>query len=616
MTIHEIRQKYLDYFAAHGHAVLESSSLLPENDPTTLFTGSGMQPMIPYLLGESHPQGRRLVDSQKCFRTGDIDEVGDNRHTTFFEMLGNWSLGDYFKKEQIKWMFEFLTKEVGLDPKRLYVTVFKGNDKLGIARDDESIKQWQEQFASVGIEAEVGERILLYPEEKNWWSRSGTPDKMPIGEPGGPDSEMFWDFGADKMVHENSRYKDELCHVNCDCGRFVEIGNNVFMQYKKVDNGFELLPQKNVDFGGGLERIAAAKLDNTDIFMIDAFALARAALEAVSSKKHLSDSENVYATRVILDHLRAAVFLIGDGVSPSNKDQGYFVRRLIRRAVRFGSELGIKGDFCARIADAYIETYKDAYPYLVSERERILLELTAEEGKFRLSLDKGLREFEKLFVSKGTVAGVDAFNLYQSYGFPWELTQELVGEKGQTVDKKVFEKEFKKHQDLSRAGSQKKFAGGLADHSEQSTKYHTATHLLHKALRMVIGDQVEQRGSNITPERLRFDFSYQGKMTRDEILRVESIVNEQIQNDLPVGFEMLSVDEAKKLGAIGLFDDKYEKLGSQIKVYTIGDDKRGAFSIEICGGPHVDRTGVLGRFHIVKEEAVASGVRRIKAVLE
>jgi alanyl-tRNA synthetase len=616
MTIHEIRQRYLDFFAARGHAILSSSSLLPENDPTTLFTGSGMQPMIPFLLGETHPQGRRLVDSQKCFRAVDIDEVGDNRHTTFFEMLGNWSLGGYFKVEQIKWMFEFLTREVGLDPKRLYVTVFQGNDELGIARDDEAIRQWQEQFASVGVDAKVGERILLYPEKKNWWSRSGAPDKMPIGEPGGPDSEMFWDFGAQRKLHENSQYKNEPCHVNCDCGRYVEIGNNVFMEYKKVVDGFELLPQKNVDFGGGLERIAVAKLDDPDIFMTDAFSLARVALEGVSGKVYSSDSDEVYAMRVILDHLRAAVFLIGDGVSPSNKDQGYFTRRLIRRAVRFGNELGVKDDFCSKIADAYIETYKSAYPDLVSSRDKILSELVAEEGKFRHSLDKGLREFEKLFATKGTVEGVDAFNLYQSYGFPWELTQELVGEKGQSVDKKIFEEEFKKHQDLSRAGSQKKFAGGLADTSEQSTKYHTATHLLHKALRMVIGDCVEQRGSNITPERLRFDFSFQRKMTGDEIANVESIVNEQIKNDLPVQFEMLSVEGAKKRGAIGLFEVKYEKLGNQIKVYTIGDDKRGVFSMEICGGPHVEQTGELGHFRILKEEAVASGIRRIKAVLE
>ncbi len=615
MNAHEIRQKYLEFFKAHGHVIVPSSPLVPENDPSTLFTGSGMQPMVPYLLGETHPQGKRLVDSQKCFRSQDIEEVGDNRHTTFFEMLGNWSLGDYFKTEQIAWMFEFLTKVVGLDPKRLYVTVFQGNDAIGIPRDDESIKLWQEQFATVGIDAQVGERIFLYPEKKNWWSRAGTPDKMPVGEPGGPDSEMFWDFGADLKLHENSPFAAEACHVNCDCGRYMEIGNNVFMQYKKTADGFEQLPQKNVDFGGGLERIAAAAIGSSDMFMIELFTGARQALEVVTGKAYVSDSADAYAMRVILDHLRGATFLITDGILPSNKDQGYFVRRLIRRSVRFAHKLGVKENFCAKIAEAYIETYKDVYPELHDRRDVVLAEFVREEEKFRASLEKGLREFEKIFATNSAVSGVDAFNLYQSYGFPWELTEELAREKGQAVDKSIFESEFKKHQDLSRTGSEKKFAGGLADHSEQSTKYHTATHLLHQALRTVLGTHVEQRGSNITQERLRFDFSHGDKMTDEQIKEVEAIVNEQIKKDLPVHFELLTVDEAKAKGAIGLFEDKYAALGDKIKVYFVGDATTGVYSSEICGGPHVEKTGKMGVFRITKEEASSAGVRRIKATL-
>jgi alanyl-tRNA synthetase len=615
MRVSEVRKKYLEFFARHGHAILSSASLLPENDPTTLFTGSGMQPMIPFLLGGQHPLGKRLADSQKCFRTVDIEEVGDNRHTTFFEMLGNWSLGDYFRAEQIKLVFEFLIREIGLDPNRLYVTVFQGNKNLGIERDDESVKLWQEQFAEVGIRAELGERIQAYSENKNWWSRSGMPDKMPVGEPGGPDSEIFWDFGADKKIHENSSYKNSQCHVNCDCGRFMEIGNNVFMQYRKTEVGFEMLPQKNVDFGGGLERIAAASVDEQDIFKIDVFDNAREALRKVVGVEYSSTGQNVYAMRVVLDHMRAAVFLIADGVTPSNKDQGYFTRRLIRRAVRFASVLGAKREFCSEIAGAFIETYKDTFKDLYEKRNEILSTFHEEESKFRLTLEKGLREFDKTVSKNNSVSGEDAFNLYQSYGFPLELVEELVKEKGLSVDKKAFEDEFKKHQDLSREGSQKKFAGGLADHSLEVIKYHTATHLLHKALKLVLGETVQQRGSNITNERLRFDFSYNRKLNNEEIRRVEDIVNEQIKKNLKVVFEMMSFENARSKGAVGLFEEKYEKLGEQVKVYTISDREGNVFSMEICGGPHVEHTDELGKFKIVKEEAVASGIRRIKAIL-
>ena len=634
MNASDIRKAYLDYFAARGHKVVPSASLLPENDPTTLFTGSGMQPMVPYLLGETHPEGTRIADSQKCFRSGDIEEVGDNRHTTFFEMLGNWSLGDYFKKEQVEWMFGFLTKELGIDPSRLYVTVFRGNDAIGIPKDDETVGYWQTAFSSVGIDAKAidhsdsygmnGGRIFYYPEKKNWWSRSGTPDKMPVGEPGGPDTEMFWDFGIEKGLHEASEFAKLPCHVNCDCGRFVEIGNNVFMQYVKTDAGFVELPKRNVDFGGGLERLAMAVNDNPDIFRISLFDGARGAIEKVTGKTYGANTAETYAFRVALDHLRAATFLIADNVVPSNKDQGYFVRRLVRRAIRFAHKLGANDAFCGSVVSAYVETYKDAYPELGGKREFVVGEIVKEEAKFKTSLEKGLKEFEKIFVKSSAVSGVDAFNLYQSYGFPWELTEELAREKGQIVDREVFQGEFKKHQDLSRAGSEQKFAGGLADHSAEVVRLHTATHMLHSALRTVLGDHVFQRGSNITGERLRFDFSHPEKMTPEQIQRVEEIVNENIRLALPVHFEILDLDEAKKRGAIGVFEDKYASLGGKIKVYFIGNPSTSSgqaidsayYSKEVCGGPHVENTKELGHFHIAKEEPVAAGIRRLKAVLD
>ncbi len=627
MTISEIRKHYLDFFAARGHVILPSAPLVPDNDPTTLFTGSGMQPMVNYILGQVHPSGKRLADSQKCFRSGDIEEVGDNRHTTFFEMLGNWSLGDYFKAEQIPWMFEFLTKDLGLDASRLYVTVFRGNQDLNIPRDLESVALWKQVFKEVGIEAAdvdeaektgmQGGRIFYYPESKNWWSRSGTPDKMPLGEPGGPDTEMFWDFGASLNLHEVSLWKDDPCHVNCDCGRFTEIGNNVFIQYQKTETGFQPLPQLTVDFGGGLERLASALNDDPDMFLIDVFQPVRIALEQKSGKTYQSASKDVYPFRVIMDHLRAATFLIADGVTPSNKDQGYFVRRLIRRAVRFGKMIGIQEAFCSEISAHYIETYKEAYPILKDKMTIIKEELDREEEKFKKTLTKGEREFERLFAVSGKISGEDAFLLYSSYGFPLELSEEMAVEKGQVVDREVFKAEFGKHQALSRSGSEQKFVGGLADHSEKTVRLHTATHMLHQALRTVLGDQVFQKGSNITPERLRFDFSYGEKMTVDQLVRVQQIVNERILQDWPVYFEILDIEEAKSRGAIGVFDDKYAALGGKIKVYFIGNESTGEFfSKEVCGGPHVTKTGELGIFKILKEEAVASGIRRIKAILE
>lgn len=623
MKIHEIRAKYLAFFAKHGHAIVPAASIMPENDPTTLFTGSGMQPMIPYLLGEAHPQGNRIVNSQTCFRAQDIEEVGDNRHTTFFEMLGNWSFGSYFKHEQIPWMFEFLTKELGLNPKQLYITAFRGNDVLGIPRDTESVELWQAQFAAAGVEAGVGEnseeqgmqpgeRIFYYGEKKNWWSRSGTPDKMPVGEPGGPDTEMFWDFDPENAhnYHANSAWRALPCHVNCDCGRFMEIGNNVFMEYRKTEQGFEKLVQRNVDFGGGLERIAAACAGNADVFTTDILACVITALETRCAHRYADASPDVVAAmRVVADHIRGAVFILADaqGATPSNVGAGYVLRRLIRRAIRKGRVLGIEASFLPEVARTVAEAYREAYPHIEQKWAHVEEQLRAEEEKFRKTLERGEREFEKMS-KNGTLSPQDAFVLFSTYGFPLELTQEMAQERGISVDAVAYAEEFAKHQALSRSASAGAFKGGLADQSVETTRLHTATHLLHQALRMVLGDHVEQKGSNITAERLRFDFSHPQKLTPEEIARVEALVNEAIHRDMTVTIEEMSVDEAKSRGVIGLFEDTYAKVGGKIKVYFMGD-----FSKEICGGPHVEHTGVLGSFKIMKEEAVSAGVRRIKA---
>ncbi len=631
ITSKELRQKYLAFFISKGHTVIPSASLIPENDPTTLFTSAGMQPMIPYLLGEKHPAGVRITDLQKCFRTQDIDDVGDNRHTTFFEMLGNWSLGNYFKHEQIDWIYEFLTKELELDPQNLYITCFRGKEEIGIPKDEEAAKLWQEQFKKDNIKTEIvdesevngmqGGKIFYYDAYKNWWSRAGVPENMPVGEPGGPDSEMFWDFGLELGLHEASVYKEKPCHVNCDCGRFMEIGNNVFMAYMKTEKGFQLLQNKNVDFGGGLERILAAKQNNRDVFSIDIFVTAIKKLEELSSKKYHENEKVTYAFRVILDHLRATTFLIADGAVPSNKDQGYFTRRLIRRAVRYARDLGINQNFCADIASCYIEVYKDAYIDLINKKEFILNELAIEENKFRTTLENGIKEFERIRwgnrvagdLSNGRerviVNGKMAFDLFQSYGFPLEMTIELAKENGLVVDVDEFNEEMKKHQELSRAGAEQKFKGGLADTSEMSTKYHTATHLLLASLRQILGTDIVQKGSNITAERLRFDFNWPEKMTAEQIKAVEDLVNQKITEKIPVEMKEMSKEEAKKIVTVLSFD--LDKYGDVVKVYKIGE-----FSAEFCGGPHVVNTGELGHFKIVKEEASSAGVRRIKAILE
>lgn len=619
MNARELRKIYLDFFQKRGHEIIPSSLLVPENDPTTLFTGSGMQPMMPYLLGQTHPKGKRIADSQKCFRSGDIEDIGDNRHTTFFEMLGNWSLGDYFKKEQLSWIFEFLTKEAGLDPQKIYITVFRGSQDWNIPRDDESVAIWQKLFKEKGIKANVmdfsekdgmqGGRIFYYDEKKNWWSRSGIPSAMPLGEPGGPDSEMFWDFGEEFKLHENSSYKNQACHVNCDCGRFLEIGNSVFMEYIKTEKGFEFLPQKNVDFGGGLERMLMAKNNAPDIFLIDVFQPLVEIIENLSGKKY--SGENKESFRLIMDHLRASTFLIGDGVIPSNKDQGYFARRLIRRAVRFAYKLGIRENFCAKIAGAVIESYQETYSNLSQSKENIFREMEKEENKFRITLERGLKLFEKITSEQKKLSGRFIFDLYTTYGFPRELIAEEALNREISITQSSwneFEELFKRHQELSRTASAGKFKGGLADASEQTTKLHTAAHLMLVALRKILGENVYQKGSNITGERLRFDFSYPDKMSPEQIAEVEEMVNKKIQEDILVNVEEMSLEEAKKHGAAGVFDAKY---GDRVKVYSVGD-----FSKEICGGPHVERTGMLGKFKIIKEESSSAGVRRIKAVLE
>ena len=638
LGFHEIRSRYLEYFQKQNHTIVPSSSLLPENDPTTLFTGSGMQPMVPFLLGQQHPLGTRIVDSQKCFRSQDIEEVGDNRHTTFFEMLGNWSLGDYFKKEQIPWMFDFLTNTeqgLGLDPQHLYFTCFRGNEEIGIPKDTESAELWQALLQKKNIDAQIIDfperdgmqsgRIFYYDEKKNWWSRAGIPGNMPVGEPGGPDTEMFWDFGEHLGLHEASQWSKEPCHVNCDCGRFLEIGNNVFMQYQRTETGYELLPQKNVDFGGGLERLAAAVRNDRDVFMIDIFTPLKTLLEHASGKKYTDNDPTITkAFRVILDHIRAATFLIADNAIPSNKDQGYFTRRLIRRAVRFAHHLGIKNNFCASIAEAVIEGYREAYPKLLEQKKLVLSELEKEEIKFKRTIDQGIKKFNELLKEHPTntiLSTEDVFDLYQSYGFPFEITQELAIEHGRNVDEQQFRIKVKQHQEESRAGSEQKFKGGLIDHSDMSVKYHTATHLLHAAVLKILGSHAVQKGSNITPERLRFDFAHNEKLTTEEIQAVENLVNAAITRDYPVSFQIIPVAEAKAKQAIGLFAGKYEEM---VKVYTVGDPEglpvadpnAPTFSREFCGGPHVPHTGVIGHFKIMKEEAVSAGVRRIKAIVE
>lgn len=601
MTPDELRSKYLNFFAQRGHQIVPSAPLVPENDPTTLFTGSGMQPMVPYLLGETHPLGTRIVDSQKSFRSQDIEEVGDNRHTTFFEMLGNWSLGDYFKKEQIPWVFQFLVEEVGLDPQKLFITCFAGDKEAGVAKDTEAEQIWLEVFKKYNLDPKG--RISFYPANKNWWSRAGVPSNMPVGEPGGPDSEIFYDFGADLKLHENSPFKNEECHVNCDCGRFLEIGNSVFMAYVKTESGFEELKQKNIDFGGGLERILAVTKNEQDVFKTDFFTPIITKIEELSGKKY---QDNLMAFRVIADHIRAATALAADNVYPSNKAQGYFSRRLIRRSVRYGLELGIEQNFIADLVPVVAKIYLEPYPEIDNQKEKIAHIFDVEETKFKKAIDKGLKELSKL--DKFTAQ--DAFGLYETFGFPLELSLEEAKRQNKTIEPKI-EEEFAKHRaqhsDQSRTASAGMFKGGLQEHSVTTTKYHTATHLLQAALRLILGPQVGQKGSNITEERLRFDFSFERGLTTDEITKVEEQINTWIKENHQVSKQIMAKKVALESGVLAFFAEKYP---DEVSVYSIGPEGR-YLSRELCGGPHVKATGEIGPIYIEKEKAVSAGVRRI-----
>jgi alanyl-tRNA synthetase len=684
ITSFQLRQQFLDFFASKGHAVIPSAPLVPENDPTTLFTGAGMQPMVPYLLGQPHPLGTRLVDSQKCFRSQDIEEVGDNRHDTFFEMLGNWSLGDYFKEEQISWLYEFLTKHLGLSKDKLWVSVFAGDEI--IPRDDITASIWEK----LGISKD---KIHFYDENKNWWSRTGIKSNMPIGEPGGPDSEVFYDFGVERKLHEKSVYSDHPCHPNCDCGRFLEIGNSVFMTYQRTATGFEPLAKKNIDFGGGLERMIAAVNDDPDIFKTDLFKPIIDMLEKTSGSSY---SDYPAEMRVIADHIKASVFLVKDGVRPSNKAQGYFLRRLLRRAVVKLQEItdntDISGTFSEGIKSV-INIYLDIY-FKVDDFNAIESVISEEIVRFEKVISSASREVESInkvidFISKNRFSGnisllmskmekirlyvipkqqaliikiIDIGNKYgiksyyvnnelenlprnpefsgddekifkdtidelkknpitlnsfwvfrivSSFGMPLEILEEEAKERNIAIDIAGYYEEVAKHKKLSRTAGKGMFKGGLQDQSEITTKYHTATHLLHKALRIVLGDHVQQKGSNITSERLRFDFSHDAKLTPEQISQVEKIVNEKISADLPVTRQEMNKHQALSEGALAFFPEKYPEISS---VYTIGplDDW---FSKELCGGPHVSSTGVIRGIKIIKEESAGAGIRRIYAKL-
>ena len=592
MTSGELRSMWLNFFKSKGHAVIPSASVIPENDPTVLFTTAGMHPLVPYLLGSKHPAGTRLTDVQKCIRTGDIDEVGDASHLTFFEMLGNWSLGDYFKKEMIAWSWEFLTSPeyLGLDKDKLAFTVFEGEGD--IPRDDEAANYWMEN----GVKKE---NIYFLPREHNWWGPAGQTG------PCGPDNEMF-------IIKDQPPCGPD-CSPACSCGRFLEIWNDVFMQYNKTADGqYVPMAKKNVDTGMGLERTVCTLNGCKTVYETDAFTNIIAKISELSGKHYDDDEATTKAFRIVADHLRTSTFIMGDprGVSPSNVDQGYVLRRLIRRAVRFGMELGMQEGFTAEIGKVVIDQYAEVYPELKQNEAFVLEQFKLEETRFARTLRQGEREFEKAVSRMGeskVIDGMVAFNLYATYGFPIEMTRELAREHGLTVDEAGFEKHFAEHQKSSHAGAEQRFKGGLADSSAQSARLHTATHLLHAALRRVLGDEVAQKGSNITPERLRFDFSFGRKVTKDELAQVEALVNEWIKADVPVVMTETTVEDAKKEGAIGLFESKY---GERVRMYTMGE-----YSKEICGGPHASHTGELVSFKILKEESSSAGVRRIKAVI-
>ena len=625
MNAQEIRKKYLEFCQKNGHTVIKRAPLILHNDPTTLFTGSGMQPLLPYLLGQDHPQGTKLADSQTCLRAQDIEDVGDNRHTTFFEMLGNWSMGEYFKRQQIEWFFEFLTEIVGLDPHKIYVSCFIGDEKNNIPRDDEAAQIWQEVFTKKGIDAKIvdldsaengdklgmqGGRIFFYNDKENWWSRGGGIDSTPIGDPCGPDSEVFYDFGEQ---HHDASFGQ--AHPASDSGRFMEIGNQVFMQYRRLDDGsFEPLKRKNVDFGGGLERIAAAAIDSPDVFKISLLQPIIKKLESLSGKEYATHTASM---RVIADHLRAATFLAVDGCVPSNKEQGYVMRRLLRRAIRYSFDLGIEQNFLEEVVPVIADLYEADFPEVKENREQIIAVLVKEEKAFRQTLRKGLRQMQH-YIDDG-LTGEELFTLYDTFGFPVELSTEEAYKQGIKLSdnwRAEFDARMAEQRQRSKTARKGQFSGGLEGQDPIHLKYHTATHLLGAALRKVLNaPDLQQHGSNITSERLRFDFNHD-KLTPEEKQAVEDQVNAWIDADLPVSFAVYPTDEALKMGAIGAFGERY---GDKVKVYSIGEGDN-AISFEVCGGPHVEYTGVLAeggkRFKINKEESSSAGIRRIKAVLK
>ena len=591
ITGNELRQKWFDFFASKGHVIIPSASLVPENDASVLYTMAGMHPLVPFLLGQDHPKGKRLANSQKCIRTGDIDEVGDDTHLTFFEMLGNWSLGDYFKEDSIKWSFEFLTSpewlNIPLD--RLAFSVFAGDEDA--PRDDESASIWK----SLGV---PDSRVAFLPKEDNWWIAGTTG-------PCGPDTEMFYwiDDGTPTPANFQETKDDK---------RWVEIWNNVFMQYEKKADGVLIpLAKTNVDTGMGLDRTLTVLNGQTSVYDTELFA---PLFEVIALSQDIMTNTEVRRARIIVDHIRASVFIVADGVEPSNKDRGYIVRRLLRRAMVYAKLLNLQPHWLEAMIGKVVSTYSEAYPELVERSSHIFAIIEGEQSKFVKTLEKGLKEFEKQFASQNKITGTDAFNLYQTFGFPWELTKELAEASGQHVDEQEFKDEFKKHQDLSRTASAGEFKGGLANTSDKVVRYHTATHLMHKALRQVLGEDVWQKGSNITEERTRFDFTYPQKMTDEQKKSVEDLVNAWISKDATVTREMMPLEKARELGAIGLFGEKYDDV---VSVYTIIDPKTNeVISREFCGGPHVEHTGLIGKVKIAKEEAVSAGMRRIKAVIE
>ena len=605
MKASDILTTYISFFEKHGHKRIANSPLVPQNDPTTLFTSSGMQPLVPYLLGETHPMGIRLVNVQNSFRAVDIDEIGDNRHTTFFRMLGNWSLGDYFKKDEIPWLFELLTKELKIDPSKLYITVFEGNND--VPKDTDAVEIWSEILKANGLDPE--ERISYYGTDKNWWSRSGPPEKMPAGEPGGPSTEVFYDFETE---HDPKFGKE--CHVNCDCGRYVEIANSVFMQYKKLEDGsLEPLPKPNVDFGGGLERLLLAVENQPDVFQTSLLKPVIEAIEKQTGKAYIGHEESM---RIVTDHTLAAGFIALAGIRPSNRDQGYVLRRLIRRGHDHFSKLG--GSDISPVIEAVVDQYKETDPTLVDSYEEIKNTILEEVKKYSNALHKARGYIERKYTGKtngdelmGTkeITPDDVFYLYSSHG----LSPTQIESLGYTFDKQAFAEKMEEHQSLSKKNAGQKFRGGLADHQEKTVMGHTATHLMHQALRDMFGKQLHQSGSNITTERVRFDFNFDRKLTDEEVKQLEDVVNSKIKENLPVHFEMIPTEDAKKMGAIGLFEDTYAETS---KIYFMGGDSKhpeDAYSIEFCGGPHVECTDKVKSFTIIKQENLGNKMRRIYA---